>query len=52
MQVVFSSHIPQSSCHYVVEGAGLRSISPEDVQQGIASATERAAAEQVAADWQ
>ena len=50
MQVVFSCSLPQSSCYYVVESGGLRSLSPEEVQQGIAVAKERAAAEQ--ADWQ
>ena len=50
MQVVFSSYMPQSSCYYVVEGGGLRSISQDDVQQGVALAAERAAAEQTMAD--
>ena len=52
MQVVFSCSVPQSSCYYVVEGSGLRSLSPEEVQQGTALAAERAAAEQTVADWQ
>lgn len=36
MQVVFSPYISQCSCPYLVEQAGLRSISAHEVQQGLA----------------
>ena len=46
MQVVFSSSMPQGSCCYVVGNGGLRSLSPEEVERGIALGAERAGAEQ------
>ena len=45
MQVVYSCSMPQSACCFVVEGRGLRSLTADEVDHGIALATERAIAD-------
>jgi len=50
MQVVYSCSMPQSTCCFVVEGRGLRSLTADEVEHGIALATERAIADHAEAD--
>ena len=45
MQVVCSCSMPQGTCCFVVEGRGLRSLTADEVEHGIALATERATAD-------
>ncbi len=45
MQVVYSCSMAQNTCCYVVEGRGLRSLTADQVEHGIALATERAIAD-------
>ena len=47
MHVVFSCSMPQSTCCFLVEGGGLRSLTADEVEHGIALATEQATQQQV-----
>ncbi|PSC72908.1 DNA repair XRCC3-like protein [Micractinium conductrix] len=57
LQVLFSPHLPQTECHYVVEATGVRGLHPAEVDQHDAAAAAAAweAAQQEAQErraWQ
>ena len=52
LQVVFSPHLPQRECYYVVEATGVRGLAAEELEQHEASAAQAAwREEQQQAAW-
>ena len=52
LQVVFSPHLPQRECYYVVEATGVRGLAPEELEQHEAAAVQAAWEQQRAWQWQ